>query len=182
MDVEERLVALEHEVKVLKGDIQKTLIEIQATLPERSAAPRWQKRAWILALLNVMLAVVLFANIYLYLPGNMPFAVDPKLEGWLRAGWISVAFIWLLLQMYPLVLLLGQEDSEWQNVGLRNATAFIKSNPGYTLMLTFAILIVALINTVVPAAWIIVALILLIAVGSMAAWSILELLRERMRA
>jgi hypothetical protein len=180
MELEQRVEELELEMKALKLDIQKTLIEIRDALPEKPSAPaRWQKKAWVLALINMLLAVVLFTNMYLYLPGTMPFEINPTLTAWLRALWLAIAFIWLLLQMYPLALLLEQEDSQWQGVVWRNTTAFIRARPGSMVVLTLAVLVVAIINTAIPAAWLIVALTLLIAIGSIAMRSLLELFRER---
>ena len=178
MELEERVQVLEQEVRTLKFDIQKTLVEIRETLPARpAAAARWQKNAWVLALVNLLLAVVLFTNIYLYLPMPAPFSLSATLLGWLRALWLALAFIWLLLQLYPLALLLQQEDTEWQGIAWRNATAFLRVHPGFLVALTLAVLVIAIVNTALPALWLLVALSLLIAIGTIALRNILELMR-----
>ncbi|MBI5653792.1 MAG: hypothetical protein HZC40_25585, partial [Chloroflexi bacterium] len=92
--MEQRIQVLEREIKTLKGEIQKTLIEIQKNLPEKSAAARWQKKAWMLALVNMLIAIVLFSNVYLYLPGSLPAEMHGTLAIFLRAFWIALAFVW----------------------------------------------------------------------------------------
>ena len=183
MNSEQRLYALEHEVRTLKSEIQQTLVEIQASLPDKPASPvRWQKKAWVLALLNVLMAVTLFANIYLYLPGSASFAIDTVLSPWLRALWVAIALMWLLLQMYPLALLLEQEDPQWQGIVWRNATTFFRARPGFIVGLTAAVLAVAIVNAVIPMAWLVAALTLFVAVASAAVRHTLDLYRERARA
>lgn len=183
MELEQRVDQLELEMKAMKVDVQKTLVEIRDALPEKPmASGRWQKKAWVLALINLLLAVVLFTNMYLYLPGSSPFELNPTLTAWLRALWLAIAFIWLMLQMYPLALLLEQEDPQWQGVVWRNTTAFVRARPGFMVVLTLAILVVAIINAAVPAAWLIVALALLIAVGSIASRNLLDLFRGQASA
>ena len=182
MEQEERIQALEDQVKNLKLEIGRTLLEIQKTLPEKSSAPmRWEKKAWILALLNILLAVVLFANIYVYIPGNPLAETHPTLAGWLRALWVALAFIWLLLQMYPLALLLESEDRAWRGVAWRNALGFFRDRPGLLVLATLTVLVIALIDTIVPFAWVIIALVLLIVVASVAAQNMLAALREKRR-
>ena len=67
MELEQRIETLESEVEILKGEIRRTLLDVQKSLPERPASPsRWRKRAWGLALLNLLLAIVLFTNIRFY--------------------------------------------------------------------------------------------------------------------
>jgi hypothetical protein len=179
MELEERMEQLELEMKAMRLDIQKTLVEIRDALPERpSNSSRWQKKAWVLALVNLILAVVLFTNMYLYLPGNMPFDLDPALIGWLRALWLAIAFIWLLLQLYPLALLLEQEDPEWQGVLRRNTNAFVRARPGFLVALTLAVLVIAIVNAVIPAVWLIVALALLVAIGGLAWRNLIDVVRK----
>lgn len=174
MELEQRIEILEQEVKTLKAEIHSTLIGIRESLPAQPSAPeRWQKKAWILALINVLIAIVLFTNIYLYLPGDMPLGISATLQAWLRAFWLALAFIWLLLQMYPLALLLEQEEQQWRAASWRTALVFLRAQPGFILALTLTALIVAIVNMVIPAVWLIVALALLVGVGSMALRNVL---------
>ncbi len=178
MEVEQRIQILEAEVKTLKEEIQKTLVEIQASLPDKSTpSTKWEKKAWVLALLNILLAVVLFTNISFFTSDRAAMGLDPTVVSWVRALWVAIAFVWLLLQMYPLALLLEQEDRQWQGVVWRNATMFLRARPGLWVLLTLVVLVVAIINTIVPAAWLIVALALLVAVASIVLRNMLELLR-----
>ncbi|MBI3915152.1 MAG: hypothetical protein HY327_13325 [Chloroflexi bacterium] len=161
MELEQRIQALEREVGILKSDVQSTLLSIRASLPEKKThLPAWQKKAWALALVNVLLAVVLFSNIYLYLPG-MPAEMDAWLVVWLRAFWIALAFVWLLAQMYPLLLLLAEDNAEWRAVGWRNAGAFLRARPGLMVLLTLVVFVISLVNAIFPAAWLFAALALL---------------------
>jgi hypothetical protein len=183
MELEQRIETLELEVKTLKDEIHGTLVEIQATLPEKPVNPaRWQKRAWVLALLNMLVAVTLFTNIFWYLPDSAPFAINPAWVPWLRASWITIAFVWLLLQMYPLALLLEQDDRQWQGVVWRNAIGFFGAHPGLSLGLTAAVLGVALVNAMFPEVWFVVGLALLIAAIIMVIYRLLELYREQAHA
>ncbi|HLF26147.1 MAG TPA: hypothetical protein VJG32_07415 [Anaerolineae bacterium] len=183
MELEQRIEALEHEMRILKNDIQRTLLDIQRSLPEKPAAPnRWQKKAWVLALLNILIAVSLFTNIYLYIPGNLAVPIDAALAPWLRGFWIAVALIWLLLQMYPLALLLEEEDKQWQGVIQRNAAKFFRARPSFVVALTAAVLIISIVNLVIPLAWLILALALLVLVGIMGIRYLMETRREQARA
>jgi len=167
--MQQRIEALEREMKTLKGDIQHTLVEIQKNLPERNnTAARWQKKAWVLAIVNMFIAIVLFSNIYLYLPGSLPWTMDPTIAVFLRAFWTALAFVWLVLQLYPLALLLEQQDPEWQELAWRNAVGFFRNRPDMLILLTVVVLLVAIINSVVPAAWLLVALLLILIVGGAA--------------
>lgn len=168
MELEQRIQALESEVRTLKHDIQKTLNSIRENLPERRAASSiWQSKAWILALANTLIAIVLFANIYLYLPGGVPAEMNATLAAWLRAFWLAIAFVWLLLQMYPLGLLLAEDNAQWRQVGWHNAAAFVRARPGMIVALTFVVLVVSVVNTIVPAAWLVLAFALFLGSASL---------------
>ncbi|MBI5654016.1 MAG: hypothetical protein HZC40_26745, partial [Chloroflexi bacterium] len=88
--------------------------------------------------------------------------------------WIALAFVWLLLQIYPLALLLEHEDPEWQELAWRNAIGFFRNRPDVLVLLTIVVLVVALVNTVLPAAWLLVMLMLVVAAGSLFARRLLE--------
>ncbi len=142
MELEQRLERLEKEVGLLKGEIQETLLNVQKNLsPQPTRPSRWQKRAWGLALLNVLLAITLFTNIRFYTSDGGLLGGDSTLNDWLRGFWIALAFLWLLLQMYPLALLLDQEDEQSREMGWRKAAAIFRSNPGLTLALTLLVLV-----------------------------------------
>lgn len=174
--LEVRVAELELEVKELKTEIRRTLAEIAATLPEKPAPPRnWNRAAWVLALVNLLMAVVLLGNAYLFAPLQQAFALSPLALTWLRAVWLVIAFVWMLLQLYPLALLLTQEEREWRRVSWQNALHIVRARPGLILVLTGLVLLSALINTVMPAAWLLLTLALLVAVAGLALRSILDL-------
>lgn len=156
MELEQRLERLEKEVGLLKGEIQETLLNVQKSLsPQPTRPSRWQKRAWGLALLNVLLAITLFTNIRLYTSDGGLLGGDSTLGDWLRGFWIALAFLWLLLQMYPLALLLDQEDERSREMAWRKAAAIFRSNPGLTLALTLLVLVVAVISMLFPSLWLV---------------------------
>ncbi|MBI4671092.1 MAG: hypothetical protein HY741_05430 [Chloroflexi bacterium] len=176
MELEARVAELEKEVKELKTEIRQTLVEIAATLPEKPAPPRnWNRAAWFLALVNLLMAVVLLGNASLVAPVQQALALSPVVLTWLRALWLVIAFVWLLLQLYPLALLLMQEEREWRKVSWQNALKVVRARPGLLLVLTCLVLLSALINTVMPAAWLLVTLALLVAVAGLALRAVLDL-------
>ena len=181
MELEQRVEALERELRILKGEIRGTLLDVQESLAEKPASPsRWRKRAWVLALLNLLLSIVLFTNIRLYTPDPAPGG-DSLVDPWLQAFWVALAFVWLLLQMYPLALLLDQEEPVARDAAWRNAGALFRSNPGLTLALTLVVLVVAVASVLFPSLWFILTLALLAVVCFNAAGPLLRLCRQRMR-
>ena len=109
---EQRVDRLEREVQIMRTEIQRTLLVVQDRLEGGLSAPsgsEWQKTAWGLALLNMLLAITLFANIRFYALADLPLNIGPALGPWVRGFWLALACLWMILQMYPLVLLLEQE-------------------------------------------------------------------------
>ncbi len=175
MELEARVAALEKQVAELNADIRLTLLEIEKSLPEKPEPQHnWNRTAWVLALVNLLLAVVLFGNIYLFYPVQEMWNISPTMLNWLRALWLVIAFVWLLLQLYPLGLLLTQEQEDWKKVSWRNALKVAKIRPGLVLILTLFVLLSALINVIMPAAWLIVTLILLVVIASLAVRSVFD--------
>ncbi len=165
MEQEHRIEKLEHELAILKEDLQGTLLAIQKSLPEKPDSPsRWQKRAWVLALLNILLAITLFTNIRFYTPDGSPPGTSSLLGPWLQAFWVALAFLWLILQMYPLALLLDQENDRSREAALRQAASLFKSNPGLTLALTLLVLVVTVASVLFPSLWLMLMAVLLVVV------------------
>jgi len=165
MDLEHRVEKIEREVEVLKDEIRGTLLDVQESLlgqPTNSSPAR--KRAWLLALVNLLLAIALFTNVRFYTSGASADGgslVDPW-EPWLRILWVVLAFVWLILQMYPLVLLLGQEDTRSYGAVLRNAIGLITSNPRLTAVLGLLTLVVAILSALFPWLWLVGMMVLLV--------------------
>ncbi len=180
MELEHRVKTLEHEMEDLKGEIQETLLGIQKGLSEEPVgASGWQKRAWGLALLNILAAITLFTNVRFYTPGNAPIEISPALSPWLRALWVAVAFLWLILQLYPLALLLEQEDQRLPGGALRNATALLTANPGFTAVLALLVLLVAVTSVLFPALWFLATFVLFVFVCHKAVRRLLALYQGR---
>jgi|GEM_PF-2357501 len=180
MELEHRVEKLERELKILKEATQETLLAVQKSLSEKPSSPsRWQKRAWVLALLNILLAITLFTNVDVYASDDTLLGSNSLLGPWLRAFWIAIAFLWLLLQMYPLALLLDQENARSRDVAWRNAAALFKSNPGLTLALTSLVLALSAISALFPSLWFVLIVVLLAAVCANVAGQLVQLYQQR---
>ena len=180
MELEQRLETLENEVGTLKGEIQETLLDVQKSLSKKPFSPsQWQKRAWVLALLNILLAITLFTNIRFYTSDGDLLGSGSPISTWLRGFWIALAFLWLILQMYPLALLLDQEDGRSREVAWRNAAAIFFSNPGLTLALTLLVLVVAVVSMLFPPLWLIFTMALSAVVCVNMGGHLLQLYRRR---
>jgi len=142
---------------------------------------RYFWKAWGLALLNILVAVILFTNIRFYTPANVPFDISPSVSQWIQAFFVGVALLWVIVQMYPLALLFEQEDQRLR-VALRNAAVLLITNPGFTIVLLLLLLIVAAISTAIPLLWFVVTLALFAVVCNRAVLHLLEPYRERARA
>jgi uncharacterized membrane protein YesL len=142
---------------------------------------RYFWKAWGLALLNILVAAMIFANVRFYAPGTAPFDINPNLSLWIRALFVGTALLWLFIQMYPMALLLEQEDQRLR-VALRNAAVLLIANPGFTIVLLLLLLVVAAISTVLPVLWFLITLALFAVVCNKAVLHLLELFRERARA
>jgi hypothetical protein len=183
MELDQRVEALERKVAALEEEIRETLLDVQESLSKKPAGPspaRWQKKAWVLALLNLLLAIVLFTNIRLYTP-EPSLEGNPLLSSWLHALWVALAFVWLILQMYPLGLLLDQEDSQSRKMAGRNAVALFKSNPRLTLIATMSALVMAVVSALFPSLWLVVMAILAITLCANGVGFVLGLWRRRLR-
>jgi len=139
---------------------------------------RYFWKAWGLALLNILVITIAITNLRFYTPGNAPFEIHPTLSLWIRALWMAVAFLWLTLQMYPLALLLEQEDQRLR-VALRNTVVIFIANPGFTLVLAALLLIVAVISTLLSPLWFFLTPALLAVVCNKAVQHLLKPYREQ---
>jgi len=142
---------------------------------------RYFWKAWGLALLNILVAIIVSTSVRFYAPGNAPFEINPTLGLWIRALFAGAGFLWLVIQMYPMALLLEQEDQRLR-VALRNAAVLFITNPGFTLVLALLLLMVAVISLFFPVLWFLVTLALFAVVCNKAVLHLLEAYRERARA
>jgi uncharacterized membrane protein YesL len=142
---------------------------------------RYFWKAWGLALLNILVAVIMFTNIRFYTPEIVPFDISPSVSLWIQALFVGVALLWVIVQMYPLALLFEQEDQRLR-VALRNAAVLLITNLGFTIVLLLLLLIVAAISTAIPLLWFVVTPALFAVVCNRAVLHLLEPFRERARA
>ena len=142
---------------------------------------RYFWKAWGLALLNMLVATIVFANIRFYTPGNALFEINPTWGFWIRACLVAVALLWLIVQMYPMALLLEQEDQRLRVV-LRNTAVLFVANPGFTVVLALLLVIVAAISAFFPVLWFLVTLALFAVVCNKAVFHLLHPYRERPQA
>jgi uncharacterized membrane protein YesL len=142
---------------------------------------RYFWKAWGLALLNALVVVIVLANLRFYTPGSAPFEISATLSLWVRALFLGIAFLWLIVQMYPMALLLEQKDQRLR-LALRNAAVLVVANPGFTIMLTLLLLIVAVLSAAFPALWILITLALFAVVCNKAVLHLLQPFREQARA
>ena len=142
---------------------------------------RYFWKAWGLALLNLVVVAILYANFRFYTPGTGPFQINANVSMWIRAIFVGVAMVWSIIQMYPLALLLEQVDQRLR-VALRNAAVLFVANPGFTILLLLLLLIVVVISTVLPVLWVLFSLGLVAVVCNQAVLHLLEPFREQARA
>jgi hypothetical protein len=175
MGLEQRVERLERENRILKNEIQGTLLQVQEELSrEETPSPsptRWRKRAWVLALLNTLLAVTLFSTVRVYASGE-PWGLDSWMLPWLRGFYVALTFVWLLLQLYPVALLLQEEDNASREIAWRNAGKAFASNPGLTLAVTVAVLGAAAISALFPPIWfgVVASLLVVVCLNAIVGW------------
>jgi uncharacterized membrane protein YesL len=138
---------------------------------------RYFLKAWGLALLNGLVGIILVANVLFYAPANVPFEISPTLSFWIQALFLGVAFVWLIVQLYPMALLLEQEDQRLR-VALRNAAVLFAANLGFTIVLALLLLVVAAVSMVLPPLWLLVTVALFAVVCNKAVLHLLETYRE----
>jgi len=137
-------------------------------------------KAWGLALLTILVVVVAVTNLRFYTPGTSPFNINPTFSIWVRAFFVVIGFLWIVTQIYPMALLLEQEDQRLR-VALRNAAVLFVANPGFTILLVLLLLVVVVVSTVIPALWLLSTLAFMAVVCNKAVLHLLEPYREQLR-
>jgi len=139
---------------------------------------RYFWKAWGLALLNILVIGALVANVRFYSPGVMPFRIGANASLLIRAFWVSALFLWLILQLYPLALLLEQQDQRLR-VALRNAFVLLAANPGFSFVLFVSLLIIGAISLAIPALLALITLAVFAVVCNKAVRHLLQPYREQ---
>lgn len=141
---------------------------------------RYFWKAWGLALLNVLALTILLTNIWFYGQENIPFALNETVKVWIQACFAVAGVLWLLYQMYPLAMLLEQENQQLR-LALRNAAAILLINPIFTITFGLLLLIVAGVSTFLPMLWLCTTPALFAVACNKAVLRSLEPYRERMK-
>lgn len=110
-----------------------------------------------LALINILFLVVVYTNIRFYTPEVAPFKISQEVSAWISVFFTLTGLIWLMIQMYPMALLLEQED-ERVRIALRNAAFLTALRPGFTLLLFITLILIALLSSVIVVLWVLVTL------------------------
>lgn len=142
---------------------------------------RYFWKAWGLALLNLVVITTLVINIWFYAPDNAPFEISANLSLVIRTFWGFATALWVILQLYPLALLLEQEDQRLR-VALRNAAVLLFANPGFSLVLVVLLAITGIISALIPLLWALITVAFLAVVCNKAVRHLLEPYRERARS
>jgi hypothetical protein len=99
-----------------------------------------------LALFNILVLTILLSNVWFYAPNNNPFNLDSGISLIIRMFFLLLTALWLVYQMYPMALILEQEDQRlW--VALRNAGVLLLTRPGFSILLALVLGIVIAIST-----------------------------------
>jgi len=135
-------------------------------------------RSWALALINIFLLLVVLTNIRFYDPDLNPLIHSETLSAWIRGFFIVLGFLWWCYQIYPMAVLLEQEQPRigW---ALRNSAILFIANPGFTILLGILVIVWAIICTLVPPLLALVSLSLLAVVCNQAVVYLLKPFREK---
>ena len=139
---------------------------------------RYFWKAWGLALLHVLVIIILLTNIWFYGREDTPFTISETVRVWIQAFFAVAGALWMLYQMYPLAMLLEQEDQRLR-MTLRNAAILFLTNPTFTIVLGLLLLVVTAISTFLPMLWLSVTLALIAVVCNKAVLHLLKPYRER---
>ena len=141
---------------------------------------RYFLKAWALALLNILVILLVYTNVRFYSPGVAPFDINPQVAMWVDGAFVSVGALWVIAQMYPLAMLLEQEDQQLRLV-MRNTAVLFFANPGFTILLFVLLLLVAVLSTLLTLPWVLITLAFLGVACNKAVLYLLEPYRERLR-
>jgi len=135
-------------------------------------------RSWALALINIFLLLVVLTNIRFYDPDLNPLIHSETLSAWIRGFFIVLGFLWWCYQIYPMAVLLEQEQPRigW---ALRNSAILFIANPGFTILLGILVIVWAIICTLVPPLLALVSLSLLAVVCNQTVVYLLKPFREK---
>jgi uncharacterized membrane protein YesL len=132
-----------------------------------------------LALLNILVMIILLVNVWFYAPNNNPLNLDPGISRIIQMFFLLLTALWLVYQMYPMALILEQEDQRLR-IALRNAGVLLLNRPGFSILLALVLGIAVAISTyplIVP--WFLLTLSFIAVVCNKAVKHLLTPYRER---
>jgi hypothetical protein len=113
------------------------------SIPEYFAAFRFYFwKAWVLTVINILGFAIAFVNLWFFVTSDALFETGTALSLAIAAFWLAMGFLWLVFQMYPLALLMEQEDQRLRTA-LRNAAVLLIANPGFSVLLALLLLSLA---------------------------------------
>ncbi|MBU0702628.1 MAG: DUF624 domain-containing protein [Chloroflexi bacterium] len=141
---------------------------------------RYFWKAWGLALLHVLVIIILLTNIWFYGQEDTPFKISATVRVWIQAFFVVAGALWMLYQMYPLAMLLEQEDQRLR-MTLRNAAIVFIANPTFSIVLGLLLLVVTAVSVLLPMLWFLITLALFAVVCNKAVLHLLKPHRERIK-
>jgi hypothetical protein len=99
-----------------------------------------------LALVNILVLAVLLSNVWFYAPNNNPFSLDSSTSLAIQILFLLLTALWLAYQMYPMALLLEQEDQRLR-IALRNGGVLFLTRPGFGILLALMLAVVIAVST-----------------------------------
>jgi hypothetical protein len=139
---------------------------------------RYFWKAWVFALINIVVAAVVGVNIWFYAPGNSFIELNATVGATIQMFLFIAAILWLIYQMYPLAMLLEQTDVRVRTA-LRNAAVLFLTKPGFTILLALLLAIVVGASTYFVIPWFLFSLALVAVVCNKAVKHLLEPYREQ---
>lgn len=99
----------------------------------------WISYRW--GLFNLLILAILSSNIVFY------SQVEGEIFFWVRAIFVALVLIWLLIQTYTFPLLIEQTEPRML-LALRNSVGLFAFNPKYALGIAIVILLIAFLTTI----------------------------------
>ncbi len=111
---------------------------------------RYFGRSWLFAVLNILVLGLIFINVNFYVPDVVPIDMSLTVSMAIRTFFIFLGILWILYQMYPMAMLLEQEEQR-VFLALRNAGVLLLANPGFTLVFGILLAVVGVVSVLLPA-------------------------------
>jgi uncharacterized membrane protein YesL len=143
------------------------------------AFKRFFGKSWALAGINIGIIVTLGFNIWFYRPDISPFNLGDTASLMIRAFWTSILVIWVFLQLYPLAMLMEQEDQRVR-LALRNSLVLLAAHPGFSLLLGIIVLVLLAVSVLIPALLALISLAIVAVTCNKAVQHLLVPYRERL--